>query len=149
MVPVEKDVPEEKTLPKKNTNLNKFQHDLLTSLKKAKDKVASLPGGEEALGALEELGSIIVQGPKRKAMEFPPEGRYSFRSEGAGNKQLGAQMRQKRLEKAAKAEKAEEAEEGEVREEKPRQKKRKRKCPYSKVIQVKDEEDVEPLSNAY
>ncbi|CAL1141719.1 unnamed protein product [Cladocopium goreaui] len=29
MVPVEKDVPEEKTLPKKNTNLNKFQHDLL------------------------------------------------------------------------------------------------------------------------
>jgi hypothetical protein len=155
MVPVEKDVPEEKTLPKKNTNLNKFQHDLLTSLKKAKDKVASLPGGEEALGALEELGSIIVQGPKRKAMEFPPEGRYSFRPEGAGNKQLGAQMRQKRLEKAAKAEKAEKAqkaekaEEGEVREEKPRQKKRKRKCPYSKVIQVKDEEDVEPLSNAY
>ena len=110
-------------------DLPMFQHDLLTSLKKAKDKVASLPGGEEALGALEELGSIIVQGPKRKAMEFPPEGRYSFRSEGAGNKQLGAQMRQKRLEKAAKAEKAEKAqkaekaEEGEVREEKPRQKK--------------------------
>ena len=111
--------------------------------------------GRRSLGALEELGSIIVQGPKRKAMEFPPEGRCSFRSEGAGNKQLGAQMRQKRLEKAAKAEKAEKAqkaekaEEGEVREEKPRQKKRKRKCPYSKVIQVKDEEDVEPLSNAY
>ena len=78
-------------------DLPMFQHDLLTSLKKAKDKVASLPGGEEALGALEELGSIIVQGPKRKAMEFPPEGRCSFRSEGAGNKQLGAQMRQKRL----------------------------------------------------
>ena len=149
MVPVEKNVPEEKTLPKKSTNLNKFQHDLLTSLKKAKDKVASLPWGEETLGALEELGSIIVQGPKRKAMEFLPEGRYSFRPEGAGNKQLGAQMRQKRLEKAAKAEKAEKAEEGEVGEEKSRQKKRKRKCPYSKVIQVKDEEDVEPLSNAY
>ena len=80
-------------------------------------------------------------------MVFAPGGRYSFRSEGAGNKELGNQQRQRRLEAKA-AEKAE-GPEKEKAEEGPKPKKRKRKTPYKPVIEVKDEEEMEPLSNGF
>ena len=103
------------------------------------------------LSQLEQLRQEIIRGPGRKKATYKPEGRYSFRSAGAGNLQAGKLQADRRKKVVAEEEKKDGDGVTILRAKKKPSKKR--KTPYEDpenkvlkeegVVVVKEEEKVE------
>ena len=104
------------------------------------------------LSQLEQLRQEIIRGPGRKKATYKPEGRYSFRSAGAGNLQAGKLQADRRKKVVAEEEEKKDGDGVTILRAKKKPSK-KRKTPYEDpenkvlkeegVVVVKEEEKVE------